>query len=136
MIRRAGLADVPLIVEMGAAFHAYSPWRDVSFDPNATAAFVAGLVERGVVFLSEAGMIGGILSPSFFNPAHLVAVELFWWASGGGGALREAFEAWAREQGAHGVQFSALGDQNSERMAGMFARAGYRPVETGYFKGL
>jgi hypothetical protein len=82
-------------------------------------------------------MVGGVLSPLYFNPAKVVAAELFWWAPDGGGReLREAFEAWARQAGAFAVQFSGLADAQAERVAALYRRAGYRPVETGYLKEL
>ena len=136
MIRRAGPEDIPAIVNMGRDFHAYSPWSAVPFDDEATEDFAAKMIDGGVILMSDTGMIGGVLSPLYFNPAHVVAVELFWWATAGGGALREAFEEWAKDGGAHAVQFSALGNTHSEAMGRMFARHGYRPVETGYLKDL
>lgn len=136
MIRQATAEDVPAIVEMGREFHAYSPWRGVPFDAVAVAEFARRLIEGGVVLLSERGMIGGLLSPLYFNPAHVVAVELFWWAKAEGGALRAAFEEWGRNAGAHAVQFSALGDAHAEAMDRMFRRHGYARIETGYVKEL
>lgn len=134
MIRRADHDDVDAVVRFGADFHAYSPWKSVPFDAEATAQFVGRLIDNGVIFISETGMIGGLLNPLYFNPSHIVAVELFWWATKGGRDLMQAFEAWSEEQGASAIQFSALGDHQSERMAQLFDRAGYRKVETGYYR--
>lgn len=134
MIRKATHDDVAAVVRFGADFHAYSPWKSIPFDPDATAGFVGRLIDGGVVFISETGMIGGLLNPLYFNPSHVVAVELFWWATKGGRDLMQAFEQWAIEGGASGIQFSALGDEKSERMALLFDRAGYRKLETGYYR--
>lgn len=137
MIRRASTEDIPQIVAWGKDFHAYGPWRHVPFDAEALTAFIAGVIEKGVVFLSDTGMIGGVLSPVYFNPAYVLAVEFFWWAPKGGGTpLREAFEAWAKEEGAHEVQFAALADDNRERVERIYARAGYSPREIAFSKRL
>lgn len=134
MIRRATHADLDTVVRFGADFHAYSPWKSIPFDTDATREFVGRLIDGGVVFISETGMIGGMLNPLYFNPAYVTAVELFWWATKNGRELMQTFEDWAIEKGAHGIQFSALGDDKAERMAQLFDRAGYRKVETGYYR--
>lgn len=134
MIRKAGHDDIPLVVDMGRDFHDYSPWRSVPFDRDATSAFVTSLIEKGVIFISETGMIGGLLNPLYFNPSFSVACEIFWWAKEGGRELMGTFEEWGVNNGAKGIQFSALGDDKSDRMDVLFNRAGYRKVEIGYFK--
>ena len=134
MIRKATHDDIDIIADMGRDFHAYSPWSHVAFDREATKDFVGRLIDGGVVFLSDDGMIGGVLNPLYFNPSHVVAAELFWWAKSGGLPLMKAFEGWAEENNASGIQFSSLGDAQSDRMDRLFTRSGYRKVETGYFK--
>lgn len=135
-IRIATLDDIPEMLELARQFHAYSPWRDIPFDAESAKAFGAGMIIGGIVFLSEEGMLGGVLHPLYFNPAFKVAAEMFWWAPKGGGALRAAFEAWAHSNGAAGIQFSSLADDRAPALARMFRRAGFVPVETGYFKRL
>ena len=125
---------MPQIVELGAEFHAYSPYREFAFDREASAAFIGRLIEHGAVFLSDRGVIGGVLNPLYFNPSILMAAELFWWAHKGGTALREAFEQWARDEGAMGVQFSGLADEREATIRKVFARAGYAPTELGFCK--
>lgn len=134
MIRQATHDDIPLIVSMGRDFHAYSPWRHIPFDADGLGVFVGHVIDRGVVLLNDGGMIGGIMNPLYFNPAHSVACELFWWAKSGGRDLMRAFEAWGESNGAAGYQFSALNDDMAERMENLFNRAGYRKMETGYYK--
>ena len=134
---RATADDLDRIVEFGRQFHAYSPWSAVPYDADATREFVGRIIDGlGAVFITENGMVGGILSPLFFNPAVLVGVEMFWWAPKDGRALREAFEQWATEAGATAVQFSALADDNLERVDRIYSRAGFRRAETAYVKGL
>lgn len=134
MIRRATPDDMEHVVELGRAFHAYSPWRGVSYDHDAIRAFVAGCIETGAIFLSETGMCGGLVSPLYFNPAFRIGVEFFWWAPDGGSALRQAFEDWAREEGAQGVQFSALSDEHLPAVTRIYRRSGFAPAETAFVK--
>lgn len=134
MIRKATYDDLPMVVDFGREFHSISPWREIPFDGDSTSAFATKLIDGGVILISETGMIGGLLNPLYFNPSYVVACELFWWAKAGGRQLMAAFEEWAEEEGAMGLQFSALGDDNADRMARLFNRSGYRKVETGYFK--
>lgn len=135
MIRRATDQDIDQIVECGAAFHAYGTWRDVSLDREAFATFARAVVTGpGAIFLTADGMCGGLLSPAYFNPAFVIAAELFWWAPSEGRALREAFEGWARDQGAHAVQFSAMPDEHFDGVARLYRMAGFHPAETAFVK--
>lgn len=134
MIRQATADDLDRIVELGSAFHAYCPYRDIEFSPEGFREFAGKLIDGGAIFLSEDGMIGGLLVPLYFNPEVVMGAELFWWAGKTGKPLREAFEAWARDGGAQGVQFSGLTDQREETIRKVFARAGYQPAETAFFK--
>lgn len=136
MIRTATKDDLERIADLGADFHAYSPWCKVPFDREAIKAFCSSMIDGGVIFLSDEGLCGGLLNPLYFNPSVVIAVELFWWAPSEGAALRKAFEEWAAENNAFGVQFSALGDERAATVEALFKRAGYRKVETGYFKEL
>jgi hypothetical protein len=134
MIRRAVTEDRAAILLMGERFHGYSPWRDVEFDRDAVGVFVDGLLISGAIFLHDDGMCGGIISPPYFNPAFALAVEFFWYAPTGDKGLRAAFEAWAREGGALGVQFSALADDHLPAVSRLYRRAGFIPAETAFVK--
>lgn len=134
MIRPATLEDLPEVLRLAAEFHAFSPYRDYPFDADAFAGFAGRLIEGGVIFLSEDGMIGGLLNPLYFNPAVVMAAELFWFARKEGRQLREAFEGWARERGAVGVQASSLCDGQADKIRRNYERAGYAPMETAYLK--
>jgi hypothetical protein len=136
MIRKADAADLPEIVRWGRDFVAYSPWAAVPMDQDAFADFSLKLIEGGVIFLSEEGMLGGLVQPLFFNPEVLLGAELFWWAPKAGRELRLAFEAWCADQGAAFVQFSGLADSRAPILDRLFSRAGYERVETAYLKRL
>ena len=134
MIRRATEADIPAIVEMGAEFHEFGPYRDIPYDPEATGAFVGGVIHAGAVFIHDQGMIGGCLVPLYFNPRHFIASELFWWAKRDGRGLLRAFEGWARETGARAVTLSALETDRVNLTAKLFERLGYQRREIGFLK--
>ncbi len=134
-IREATEADIPTIVRLGGEFLAYSVHKEWPLDEVAFGDFVARLIDGGgVVFLSSDGMLGGLLNRAYFNPGVVLGAELFWWAREGGTALRLAFEEWCRARGAHGVNFTGMRDGRSAAIDRVFARAGYAPTETGYFK--
>jgi hypothetical protein len=134
MIRRATLADLQECTDLGIQFHAYSPWSQFPADRDHLSEFMAGIIEHGVLFLSDDGFIGGILNPLYFNRNIVTLAEMFWFAGREGTALREAFEAWGHEQGVVGFNFSGIADEHAPAIARVFRRAGYHPVETGFFK--
>ena len=136
MIREATVEDIPRIVELGAEFLAYSPYRHHALDREAFASFAHGLIasEDGVVLLSDDGMFGGLITGLYFNPAIRVASELFWWARKEGRQLREAFEAWARDRGAEEVHMTGLLDERAATIAKVFKRAKYAPSEVAFVK--
>lgn len=136
MIRRATLDDTETAVAFAKEFHAESVHSWIPVDDEALAAWMAGLIGGGAVFLSEHGIIGGVILPLYFNPAVKIAAEMFWWAPQEGRALREAYEEWARSEGAVISQFSGQRNERSETVEKLFRRAGYVPVETGFMKRL
>jgi GNAT superfamily N-acetyltransferase len=136
MIRRATQDDIPRIVELGAEFLAECPYSWVPLDPVAFAVFASGMIEQGVIFLSDDGMIGGVFSPFYFNPAVRMVAELFWWARSEGQALRQALEAWAREHGAQCLTCSGLTGDREPAIRRVYARAGYVPTEVAFVKRL
>lgn len=134
MIRRATLDDVPEIVDLGARFLAYSRHRDIPLDRAAFGNFAAGMIDSGVIFLSDEGMIGAVRCPLYFNPAVIVAAEVFWFAPKEGQALKAAFEQWAVEIGAYAIQYSAIVDDHAKAVDRIYRRSGCVPIETAYFK--
>lgn len=135
MIRQATPDDMPHILACARAFHAYGVWKHVPLDETAFCAFAEAVVNgAGAIFVSDDGMCGGVVSPFYFNPAFRLAAELFWWAPSEGRALREAFEAWAKDQGASAVQFSAMADEHLPAVSRLYRMAGFKPVETAFVK--
>lgn len=130
---KATLNDLDKVVRLGLDFHAYSPHSVDPVDLEGWTAFASALIENGGVFVTKGGMIGGFLSPLYFNPAIRYAYEAFWWAPDGSGrALKREFRAWAKEQGAVGIQWTALHDDNLPRVDAIYRRGGALPTEVAY----
>ena len=136
MIRPAGEADLPLILDLGAAMHAAMD-KPAPYDPASVEASTRDLMERGTVLVADRGMVGGFVYGAFWNAAHKVAAEVFWWAEDGQAmALLAAFEGWARQQGAAEM---LIGTQHAYRGAAvgrLLRRGGYAMSETYWTKGL
>ena len=133
MIRQATHDDTPAIIAMGRKFHAQSG-QPMAFDDAAAGALVSGLIDsdRGAIFISDGGMIGGALSPAYCDPAWIMAVELFWWAERDGLALLKAFEEWAADMGAKEVRMTTLAAL--PRAASIMKRRGYAASEISHSK--
>lgn len=145
MIRRAVVADLPRMVEMGARFHAYAGIPEAPFDAES----FAKTLQHGIAadnqayFVAESdgavvGMTGGVSYPSYFNHSAKAAQEMFWWCDvpGLGRDLYAALEAWAVSQGCKTLTMIALHDEKAGRMDRLYKRMGYRPTEHCYIKGL
>lgn len=117
-------------IEMGRKFHAAAGISG-EFNAEDFAATVAAIDAAGGLFTSEAGMIGGLVAPAFYNSSHLIAYELFWWAEDGTGIrLLRKFERWAAASGANEIRISTLASlPGAER-----GLRGYVHVENGYRK--
>lgn len=144
MIRRAEVADVDAIVEMGQAFLNGTPYKNyLANDPTQMRAVVDMLMGAvdGLVLVAEqggrlCGMIGMLIFPHFLS-GERVAGELFWWvapdARGSLGIrlLRQA-EAWAQSKAVAHVQMIAP----DPRVGLIYERLGYHQIETAYFRRL
>lgn len=118
---------------MGRKFHAASG-QPMAFNEATMADFLDRLIgaDAGCVIMSETGVIGGALAPAYCDPDWLMAVELFWWAEGGGMKLLAAFEEWAASVGAQEVRMTTLA--NLPRAYRLLEMKGYRPSETSFSK--
>lgn len=127
-------------IEFGRKFHALSPWRHERYDPEASRVFVHAMQENpdGYYLCTNDGFIGGVLTPMWFAPDTVLAVELFWYSekTGEGQRLRNAFESWAKQRGAKYIQFSALADAHEPAVRRIMARSGYDAIEIGFRKTL
>lgn len=129
--------DKKFLLQLARDFHASSIYKNVEFDVVSVLNLLERLIhdENCVVFHTDNGFIAGMLSPLLFNPKIIVASELAWYApTGGGRELREAFEEWARDNGANIVQCVALANDNMQGLHGNYKNGGYSLVELTYIK--
>lgn len=127
------------ILEFAERFFAQSPWREhVELSEEGVMGALAALRENPNAYLeiTEDGAIGGMLTPLWFAPGVVIASELFWYSQkpGEGKALRERFEAWAKERGARLSHFSGMVNENEERLRRTLAEQGYHAKEIGFIK--
>jgi GNAT superfamily N-acetyltransferase len=90
----------------------------------------------GVILLwGDAGMVGGLVTPCYFNASVRLAQELFWWAEDGGGAeLLAGLESWARGRGAYSLTMMSMAGLRSAAVGRVYERHGYRPLEHTFVK--
>lgn len=136
MTRRGTLQDIPRIVDAARRFHAQA-CQPYPIDELHTASLAHTLVTEphGAVFLTDDALIAGILTPALLNPHYRQATELLWWSDGRGGReVRQAFEEWARENGAHAVYLASTETMRGPAVGRLLQRGGYRLAETTYRK--
>lgn len=132
-IRAATVFDMRKILEYGAKFHAMSR-QPFHFDTAAAEKFAHILIKNAdsQIFVSDTGMIGGVLTPAFCAPNWVMAVELFWWAEKDGLKLLQAFEDWAAESGAQEVRMTSL--DALPRADRLLRECSFEPAEISYRK--
>ncbi len=135
MIRQATSDDLPRLMAVASEFWALSPWSSmVDMSEIAVCGLLEKAIEGGSCFVGERGVIFGFMGPVWAAPDHKIAVELAWWGEGEGLALLEAFETWAKDNGAIGVQMSTLGAEHDDKTEAKLREAGYKVSERGFFK--
>lgn len=132
-IVKASKSDIPHIVEMGAEFHKASGMK-CGFNPQEFSGFVSGIIDQGVIFKTDHGMIGGVIAPAYCDHSHLQAIELFWWAEKGGVALLRTFEEWALDNKANEIRMTTI--HRIERPSVLLGKLGYSAQEISYGKAI
>jgi GNAT superfamily N-acetyltransferase len=149
-VRPATVDDMSSYMDLAAAFVATTPISHiVPFDREGTAAFVEGALyndDMAVLVAEDAGELIGITAaiayPMYFNPAKLVAQELWWYikpeARGGVASklLFQEIEKWGKDKQAEAMFMVALDNDRVETMVKMYGRLGYAPTERVFVKGL
>ena len=110
MIRPAEYEDLTECLLMGEKFHTMGRVSG-TYDVDAVASLLDNLMnsDESILLVSDHGMIGGVLSPSYCDPSWIQAIELFWWSEDGrGGELMAEFEKWAFSKGASEVRMSSI----------------------------
>lgn len=147
MIRKATLADVPVIVSMAANFYestSYCGWAD--FNPDTVTNLAANLTENHVMLVAEhegrvVGMVGLFVAPFMFNNDRIGAYEVVWWVdpeaqgNGAGKALLAAIEPACVEKGANAIQMVHL-SSSPPQAAAIYERMGYAHTESSFTRTL
>lgn len=144
MIREATLADVPQLVELGVRFMAESGYSwHLSVDRHAQARLACDLIQaaHGLMLVDErdgdiVGMLGAIAT-RHPHSGDSVMSELFWYvapaARGSGVRLLLEAEHWAISRG---IRKSLVVAPEGAPVASLYARMGYKPLESQYIKDL
>lgn len=138
-------ADWPTLQEMGRRFYAEAglegPFIPESFRTNwkRFTDFGYGFILVAREGRKPVGTLGWFLTPDPCND-QLVATEAFWFVSpehrGVGLRLLSVFEQAARKQGARRLTMVALASLQSDRLAALYERRGYKPQESHFIKTL
>ncbi len=148
IVRNATAYDFAEYLPLAHAFHAASPIRNViPFDDEGYADFFLSAVENPDigVWLAEddgkmVGIAGALAYPMYFSPATTVVQELWWWLTpeargkGAGQAMYRTIESWATTKSATALFMIALEDERVGKMANLYARKGFRPMERTFMR--
>jgi len=148
IVRRVTEADIPAYVTPSKQFIDTTPLaKFVDFDVGDIENFLRqALVNPDVgMWLVEGddgivGICGAILYPLYFSPRNKLAQELWWWVkpsargSAAGRQMKAYMEAWAQERGAAAMFMIALANDKAEKVARLYSRAGYTPLEHTFAK--
>lgn len=149
-VRPATVDDIPCYMDLAEAFVATTPVNHIiPFDRDGTAAFIKSALdnENIIVLVAEddgklIGITAAIAYPMYFNPAKLVAQELWWYIKPderGGAASKLLFqeiEKWSMSKQAEAMFMVALDNDRIETMVKLYGRLGYTPTERTFVKGL
>lgn len=144
-IRTAHEADFPQIMALGRQFYREAWVNAFAWDDESVIATLQDQLAAGILLVSEqngviTGMIGGVLTPLYYNRRVMVASEMFWWvrpsARGDGFPLLDAFEDEAKARGAGLVAMSLIETMRAAALSRLYERRGYKLVERSFMKAL
>lgn len=147
-LRKAGLNDIPVILEMGKKLLAESSYADAGWD-EATARYNLEqfIIDDGqqamcVLSMSDEGKPVGVLVAYNFQTLfskNKVAVECVWWLDPEyrtiprANDMMDAFEYWAKASGCYVAQYGLLASADP-RLSKLYQRRGCRKIEEVYYK--
>jgi GNAT superfamily N-acetyltransferase len=148
IVRKATETDLPKYIVLAESFHMASPMHGViGFDAAGYSQFYLSSLQNDSVgiWLAEidgeiVGICGALVYPMYFNPSALVVQELWWWltpasrGSGAGGKMFKQIEQWTKEKEASALFMIALEDNRAKKMANLYIRAGFKPMERTFIK--
>jgi hypothetical protein len=111
----------------------------VGYDPESVALTLSHLIDSpdGILLVSDAGMIGGMVYPHPFNHAAKIGQEFFWYSeSNCGPDLLAAAETRAKALGALHWTMLAQETMRPNAVGRYYSRHGYSPLERSYIKEL
>jgi GNAT superfamily N-acetyltransferase len=120
---------------------------DIPFDPVTAEESYEVINALGMMFVAYdesddvvAGVIGGLMVPSFANKKYVTGVELFYWVEPEyrrttiGGELLDIIEMTAKVRGIHSWSMISLTTLNHDVVAELYKRRGYTHTETAFTK--
>jgi GNAT superfamily N-acetyltransferase len=147
-LREATYLDLDELHRMGRAFHAVTGVADIiPLDEASLGRTFIQLIENpdGALIVCDrgnglCGAVGALLHPHYMNANHITGQELFWWVDpehrhGVGPLLFDALEDWVKASGANTFSMITLDALEPEKVAMLYRRRGYRPVERSYIRG-
>lgn len=138
-IREAQFTDIPHLIWL-AERYAEKSGHPSQFCPKSAEATFEGIIGRddAVLYVNDdiTAAIGCWVFPLYLNLNDIIAECAFIWsdAPGDGRKMLKMAEDWGKEQGARYFHIYAL--KNRDRVAVLYQRAGYNPLETTYMKEL
>lgn len=149
-VRPATLMDLAEYARLGEQFIAASPLgKEAGHSAEETAQFLVSALDNPNVgmWLTEKdgqmiGICGAIAYPLYFRPSYIIVQELWWWltpearGSGAGQMMFKEIERWAKDKNASALTMIALENESVEKVSKFYRRAGFRPLERAFFKGL
>lgn len=140
-VRRAVEADIPAILELGAALHAESPrYSRMPYSPKKVARTAMFLIGAGGALVAESegkiiGFMGSMVSEHWFSEAK-IASEISFYVTpehrlrGAAPRLLRTAEEWARGEGAEEIVTGTSTEINADTTALFYEKMGY--ARTGY----
>lgn len=143
VVRRAGLGDLPRMLEMAQAMHAESLYARLPLSADKVVDKIRGLLASpdGIVVVSPSGMMLGFATTYWFGPARYAAELLLYVMpeARGGGEAKELLARWqarAHELGAVDCRLGNSAGVNTEQVEKFFLRQGYSRVGGNFVKEL
>ena len=146
MIRMATASDEESLLAMARDFVAFSPYADLATATDQELrATIQWLTNNATIFIADkdnrpVGLLVAVISPLWYAPSCKVASEMAWWIDPqhrtGMAATRlvQAFEKWAKDNGAKAVCMSNLDVENATAVSRMLNKLGYTSTEQTHTK--